>query len=190
MKMTNFYERTVAPTMREHKRADAMLEIKRLEEGGLFAGYASVFDVVDNQSDVILRGAFTESLRGRASEVKLLWQHDMREPIGVIEVLREDERGLYLQGRLLMEVARAREAYALLKSGVVKGLSIGYSPRRFRIDPDSGVRYLASVDLWEVSLVTFPANAAAQVTVVKGADALHMQSLLRALNRSLSILQS
>jgi uncharacterized protein len=190
----DFYERKVAPSMREAKYCEGVLSLKHLEENGVFAGYASVFDVVDSQRDVVLRGAFTASLQERVGEIKLLWQHDMREPIGIIEELREDERGLYLKGRLLMEVARAREAYALIKTGAVKGLSIGYSPRRFRTDPDSGVRMLAAVDLWEVSLVTFPANAAATVTVVKSATTPpsehHEIRLFHALTRAESALQS
>ncbi len=185
------YERKIARTMRESKNSRMPLEIKELEENGTFAGYASVFGVIDSQNDVVIRGAFADSLRGRVGEIKLLWQHDMREPIGMIEELREDEQGLYLKGRLLMEVGRAREAYALLKSGAVKGLSIGYSPRRYRIDPDSGIRSLAAVDLWEVSLVTFPANEAAFVTVVKTKSAAsHEIRLLDALKRADAALHS
>jgi uncharacterized protein len=189
----DFYERKVAYTMREAKYCDSLFSLKHLEENGVFAGYASVFDVVDSQRDVVLRGAFSDSLQQRQGEIKLLWQHDMREPIGIIEELREDDRGLYLKGRLLMEVARAREAYALIKTGAVKGLSIGYSPRRYRVDPDSGVRMLAAVDLWEVSLVTFPANAAATVTVVKSTTSApepHEIRLLDALSRAEAALHS
>ena len=184
----DYYERKIARTMRESKNSAMPLQLKELEENGIFAGYASVFGVVDSQNDIVLRGAFADSLQGRVGDIKLLWQHDMREPIGMIEELREDEQGLYLKGRLLMELSRAREAYALLKSGAVKGLSIGYSPRRYRIDPDSGIRALAAVDLWEVSLVTFPANEAAFVTVVKtkseGTSSPHEIRLLHALNRA------
>lgn len=157
------------PALYKQHQATRLLEIKQLEDSGLFAGYASVFDLVDSQRDIIRPGAFSASITERAGEVKLLWQHDMREPIGVIEILREDARGLYIRGRLLPEVARAREALSLLKSGVVKGLSIGYTPRRYRMDPDSGVRIISEVELWEISLVTFPANEAAQITVVKSA---------------------
>ncbi len=165
--MDKFYERKICHSMRQHKMSDAHFDIKQLSEKGVFVGYASVFDVVDSQSDIIQRGAFSRSITGRAQEIKLLWQHALHEPIGIIEELREDMHGLYIKGRLLMDVAKAREAYSLLKSGVVKGLSIGYSPKRYRIDSASGVRHISDVDLWEVSLVTFPANDAAQITVVK-----------------------
>ena len=158
------------PEPREHKWFGCAIDIKSLDESGVFAGYASVFHVVDNQKDMILPGAFVHSLDGRKGQIKLLWQHDMREPIGLIEEVREDQNGLYVQGRLLLEVGKAREAYTLMKEGVISGLSIGYSPRRYRIDPDTGVRLLQEVDLWEISLVTFPANDAARISVVKQAS--------------------
>jgi uncharacterized protein len=162
------YERKIARSMYPAHRLSCVLEMKSLSETGVFAGYGSVFDRVDSQRDVVVRGAFAATLdKRRPSDVKLLWQHDVLEPIGVIEELFEDDIGLYVKGRLLLDVARAREAYALLKEGVVKGLSIGYSPLRYSIDPDSGVRMLKAVELWEISLVTFPANDAAQITVFK-----------------------
>ncbi len=167
----NYYEKKICDGMKMHKKLSCDLEVKSLSDDGVFAGYGSVFDVVDNQKDIVLRGAFAGSLSKREkSDIKLLWQHDVSEPIGVIEDIKEDENGLYVRGRLLLNIKRAKEAYELLKSGVVKGLSIGYSPTRYRTDPDTGVRLLEAVDLWEVSLVTFPANEAAQVTVVKSSD--------------------
>lgn len=153
-----------------HAKHTSGLQIKSLDADGVFAGYASVFNLVDSQRDMILPGAFTETVRGRTPQIKLLWQHDQREPIGIIEELREDENGLFIRGRLMLEIARAREAYSLLKEGAISGLSIGYTPKQYRTDPDSGIRILSALDLWEVSLVTFPANHAAQVTVVKGRD--------------------
>ena len=162
------------------------LEIKSLDEQGRFAGYASLFGNVDNQKDVIERGAFTATLQAKTpTEIKLLWQHQMDEPIGQIETLFEDERGLYMEGRLLLSVQRGREAYDLIKAGALEGLSIGYRPVDYQIDPQSGVRRIASVDLFEISLVTFPANEAAGITVVKGEDALPPAQLV-ALNEALS----
>lgn len=162
-----YYERKVSATMRERKKLSFSLELKSLDEQGRFAGYASVFDVVDNQRDLMLRGAFSKTIEGRSGNIKMLWQHQQSEPIGVFDRLFEDAHGLYVEGRLLLDVQRAREAYSLLKSGAVSGLSIGYSPVRYRIAPETGVRLLAQVELWEISLVTFPANEAAGVTVVK-----------------------
>lgn len=162
-------ERTPSPSMREKKTISRTFDIKELQEDGRFAGYASVFDVVDSQKDVIKRGAFMRSIHKRAGDIKLLWQHRQQEPVGMITRIFEDSRGLYVEGRLLMSVARAKEAYALMKEGVIKGMSIGYSPKHYSLDPDSGVRTLNAVDLWEISLVTFPANADAQISVVKSA---------------------
>lgn len=157
---------------RARRQFDCVFEMKSLASDGTFAGYASVFGVVDSQRDVVMPGAFKESLKNRTQPVQLLWQHQWESPIGVIESLFEDARGLYMKGKLLMEVAQAREAHALMKAGVVRGLSIGYNVKRSRRSPDTGVRELLALDLWEVSLVTMPANEAAQVTVVKSADEL------------------
>lgn len=165
-----YYDRKISATMRERKRLDFGLDLKSLDGQGRFAGYASVFNIVDNQRDIILRGAFAQTLKGRADEIKLLWQHQQEEPIGVFDRLFEDARGLYVEGRLLLGVQRAKEAHSLLKAGAIKGMSIGYSPVHYKIDDRSGVRMLSEVELWEVSLVTFPANAAANVTVIKQAE--------------------
>ncbi len=181
--------------MQQHKTLT--FELKSLDESGVFAGYASVFGVLDSQADIIERGAFKASIagldgKGRIHEIKLLWQHDLKQPIGVIEVLREDAMGLYIQARLLVnQVAKAGEAYALIKSGVVGGLSIGYSVVRQRYDEKRKIRHITQVDLWEVSLVTFPANSAAKITVIKGAKypECELQHLDFALNKALAALQ-
>jgi HK97 family phage prohead protease len=162
----------------EQKQLNFGLEVKMLAEDGKFAGYASVFDVVDNQKDVILRGAFRETLQGRKQSIRLLWQHQFEEPIGLITEIFEDDRGLYVEGKLLLDVARAKEAYSLLKANAIGGLSIGYSPVRYSMDPDSGIRRISKVALWEVSLVTFPANEQANITVVKQAKPQEEQALL------------
>jgi len=149
------------------QRQAFQLQIKSVDAAGRFAGYASVFDIVDSQKDVVKRGAFRKSLAEITRKVKLLWQHRQDEPIGELTTLFEDVRGLYVEGTLFLSVKRAQEAYVLLQRGAVNGLSIGYTPVKYRIEPKSGVRILSEVNLWEVSLVTFPANEAAQVTVVK-----------------------
>ena len=176
--------------MRERKRLDFNLEVKSLDATGRFAGYASVFDVVDSQKDIILRGAFAETLKGRVGDIKMLWQHQQAEPIGVFERMFEDANGLYVEGRLLLDVARAKEAYALLKEKAIGGLSIGYSPIKYRLHEKTGVRLLSSVELWEVSLVTFPANEAAKITVVKQAVfPVQLVELSQALDRAICILR-
>ena len=159
----------ISASMRELKRMAFALEVKSIDDGGHSAGYASVFDIVDNQKDIMMKGAFADTLKHGAGTIKLLWQHQQDEPIGVFEKIFEDAVGLYVEGRLLLDVQKAREAHALLKAGAVTGLSIGYSPTRYKIDANTGVRMLAEVELFEVSLVTFPANAKSKVTVVKSA---------------------
>jgi HK97 family phage prohead protease len=146
------------------------LELKSLDQAGRFAGYASLFGNVDNQKDRVEPGAFQQSLVKKAGDIKLLWQHHMDEPIGQIEALYEDERGLYMEGRLMLTLQRGREAYELIKAGALKGLSIGYRPITYRIDPQTGIRHLQQVDLFEISVVTFPANDAAEITVVKSEE--------------------
>ncbi len=175
--------------MRERRMLDFNLQVKSLDAAGRFAGYASVFDVVDSQKDIILRGAFAETLIGRVGDIKMLWQHQQDEPIGVFERMFEDKNGLYVEGKLLLDVARAKEAYALLKEGVISGLSIGYSPIKYRRHEKTGVRLLSAVELWEISLVTFPANEAAKITVVKQAILpMQFMELSQALDRAIGVL--
>jgi len=185
-----YYETKISALAHERRRLDFNLSLKSLDTQGKFAGYASVFDVVDSQKDVILRGAFAQTLKGRVHEIKMLWQHQQDEPIGVFERMFEDKRGLYVEGKLLLDVARAKEAYALMKEGALGGLSIGYSPVKYRVDEKTGVRMLSQVDLWEVSLVTFPANEAAQITVVKhGIAPMQLVALSQALDRAIGALR-
>ena len=154
------------------KTHEYKMEIKSLNEAGYFSGYASVFGELDNHKDVILHGAFSATLdtKSEAREIKLLWQHNAAEPVGVFDLIREDNYGLYVEGRLLLEVERAREAYALLRSGAVKGLSIGYKVREALLDAQTGIRLIKALDLYEISLVTFPANERALVAEVKSAE--------------------
>ena len=148
----------------------AAFEIKKEpDQDGLFEGYASVFDVVDQGMDVVAKGAFTKSL-GSGRKVKMLWQHDSGKVIGVWDEMREDERGLYVKGRLLKDVALGREAMALMRAGAIDSMSIGY--RTVEAVPEAGgrVRKLTELELFEVSVVTFPMNESARVTDVKSVD--------------------
>jgi HK97 family phage prohead protease len=152
----------------ETKHMNFQFDVKALAEDGTFTGYASVFGIVDSQKDIIQRGAFSRTLRQRKGDVKLLWQHKLDEPIGVFSSLKEDSHGLFVEGKLLLDIQRAGEAYALLKSGAINGMSIGYSVVDASYDSETGVRLISDVDLFEVSLVTFPANEKATITSVKG----------------------
>lgn len=145
------------------KHYECDLEVKSWSEDGVFSGYASVFNVTDDQKDVMMPGAFAKTIKEQAGEIKLLWQHHPDEPIGVIEEIREDEVGLFVRCRLLLDLQRGKEAYSLLKAGAMKGMSIGYRVKHAEIDPKTGLRHIYEVELFEVSLVTFPANQKAQV---------------------------
>jgi HK97 family phage prohead protease len=129
-----------------------------------FAGYAAIFDRPDRGGDVVRSGAFTRSLRRGAGGVPLLWQHDSARPVGRIEYLREDRRGLRVIARLSAGAA-GREAAALLKEGAVAGLSFGY---RVRKASGAAPRALEEVDLVEVSLVTMPMQPSARVHALDG----------------------
>jgi len=138
----------------------------RGEDGWAFSGYASTFDNVDEGGDVVLHGAFTKSLARRVP--KLLWQHDMFEPIGKVLALDEDERGLH-GDFLISRTSRGHDAYQLLKDGAIDSMSIGYLPTEKSLSPD-GVRQLERVDLFEISLVSLPMNAEARITAIKAAS--------------------
>ena len=153
-------------------RLNRPLEVKRIDElQGVFEGYGSVFGVEDHYRDVVERGAFAKTLakwRAKGRLPALLWQHDSDRPIGVYEHMEEDEHGLAVRGRLLIEdVAQAREAWALIKAGAIGGLSIGYTTKQAEMDRQRGVLLLKEIDLWETSLVTFPANEDATITGIK-----------------------
>lgn len=128
-----------------------------------FAGYAAVFGRPDRGGDVVRAGAFARTLKRRGAAVPLLWQHDPARPIGRIEYLREDRRGLRVIGRL-SDGAGGREAAALLKEGAVRGLSFGY---RVREASGEAPRELVELDLVEVSLVTLPMQPKARVHAVE-----------------------
>jgi hypothetical protein len=130
-----------------------------------FEGYASLFGVPDGAGDVVARGAFAASLRKRpASRVRMLYQHFAHEPLGVWEIIREDARGLYVRGRLVLDVVRAREVRSLLSDGALNGLSIGF--RTVRATREAGHRVLNEIELWEISVVTFPLLAGSKVTAI------------------------
>lgn len=136
------------------------------DDDGKFEGYASVFDIVDQGMDVVSPGAFRKSLDS-GKNVKLLWQHDMGKPIGVWEEIKEDEKGLFVRGRLLNDVQLGREANALMRAGAIDSMSIGYRTKEAVAEGNGTVRRLTEVDLFEISLVTFPMLPDARVTAVK-----------------------
>jgi len=135
---------------------------------GTVEGYASLFGELDQARDMVMPGAFGATLRTRGvRRIPMLFQHDPAEPVGVWLELREDGRGLYARGRLIPEVQRGRELLALVRQGGIDGLSIGFRTVKGRIDPRTRIRKLDIVDLWEISIVTFPLLTGARVQAVK-----------------------
>lgn len=153
------------------KVRDFDLEVKSIDSDGTFSGYGSVFGNLDFDKEVMAEGCFADCLAERSAKgrkIPVLWQHQTNRPLGVYTNVEEDEKGLYVEGKLLTkEVALAKEAYALMKAGAVTGLSIGFWPKESKFDQETGVRTWTRVDVDEVSLVTFPANDSARVEAVK-----------------------
>lgn len=150
---------------------DVKFDVKALLEDGTFEGYAATFNNVDAYDDTIEPGAFLKSI-GERTPV-LLWQHNREEVIGTIEELKEDGRGLLIKGKLLKDgIAKAAEAYVLIKANAVSGLSIGYNAIKWEYEKSAKAKYgelrrLKEIDLREISLVTFPADSKAGVTRIK-----------------------
>lgn len=157
--------------MVKQESKNIQFEIKALGEDGTFEGYASTFGGIDAYDDTIEPGAFTETIAQKTPA--LLWQHDSSDVIGVIDELREDTHGLYMKAHLLVEdISKAKEAHVLLKAKALSGLSIGYVPVEYWYEKNDKarwgeVRHLKKIDLWEISIVTFPADSGAGVTGVK-----------------------
>ncbi|MDO6589724.1 HK97 family phage prohead protease [Loktanella sp. D2R18] len=135
--------------------------------GSVISGYASLFGQADQGGDTVLPGAYAGSL-AQGRQIKMLWQHDPAQPIGVWDEVREDDNGLWVKGRLLTDVAKGREAASLVAAGAIDGLSIGYRTVKAQKN-DKGGRLLSQLELWEVSLVTFPMLRDARVAA-KGDD--------------------
>lgn len=173
------------------RRTTFRFKAETVAEDGTFEGYASVFGVVDDFGDIPLPGAFRASLAEHAAagtRPKGLWQHKPDEIINSWVSLTEDDVGLRCKGKFILDVNRAREAYAIMKAGEIDGLSIGFEPgecescpaneveERYAITPIWGsagptgtVRMMKSMTLWEISLVTFPASHRARVDGVRQA---------------------
>lgn len=146
-------------------------EVKSFDKDGTFSGYASVFGNVDLGRDIVVKGAFAASLAEHATtgfKIKMLWQHSRFDPIGVLDA-KEDDKGLFVEGKIAMGVQKGREAHELIEMGALGGMSIGYSVNDGgeKFDKATGIRSLTSLKLWEVSPVTFPMNVEAGFTGVK-----------------------
>lgn len=153
------------------ERKQFAFKAEDVTEDGTFSGYGSVFGNIDSYREIVMPGAFKESIariEASGDPLPALWQHNRDQPIGGYEVLREDKKGLWVEGFLMIgEIQLAKEAHALMKRRVVKGLSIGYVVQEDAFDEKKNIRYLQKLDLREISQVTFPANVEAQVDNVK-----------------------
>jgi HK97 family phage prohead protease len=157
------------------KTLDFQCELKANGDTGTFEGYGSIFNITDRGGDIVVPGAFTETLAAQKAAGRLpamLWQHRQAEPIGVYTSMEEDAVGLKVKGQLALKTARGAEAYELMKMGALSGMSIGYRSRDDSYDRVTGVRSLKKVDLVELSLVTFPMNDASRVSAVKAIEEL------------------
>jgi len=161
------------------KYYDCAFDVKAINDDGTFEGYGSVFGNVDSYKEIVSKGAFNDSLASLKTQGRmpaLLWQHRSGEPIGVYTEMREDDTGLFVRGKLALKTARGAEAHELLKINALSGLSIGFMTREDSYDKVTGIRTLNKVDLWECSLVTFPANDAARVSGVKNIESIESLS--------------
>jgi len=163
---------------------DIRIELKALTESGTFTGYASIFGIQDDGADIVERGAFAQTLSDLGTKnrkVPMLWAHDSRMPIGHYIQLKEDDKGLWVEGKFAKGVSKADEIHSLMKEGVIDGLSIGFRTKVSEYDTSTGVRRLKQVDLFEISCVTFPMLDVARVTDVKSTFKLDPRELEREL---------
>lgn len=156
------------------------LQVKEVSDAGYFSGYAAVFNNVDLGGDIIAPGAFAKTIKDRADH-PVLWGHNPREVIGVNKSYVEDGHGLFVEGQLILDVQRAKEAHALMKGKAVRGISIGYDTVVDEYDKKTDVRTLKELKLYEYSLTAFPMNPEAGVLTVKTAEDLEelLQSIIR-----------
>lgn len=155
----------------ENKEIVLGCQLKALDndEEGVFEGYASTFGNIDSTDDIIMNGAFVESLKKR--EPKVLWQHRMDQPVGKLIEAREDNKGLYVKVKLATKTDLGRNAYEYMKAGVINSLSIGFRVKECEYNTDTNIRTITKAELFEFSLVTIPANEMALVTGLKNTPA-------------------
>lgn len=173
------------------EQQDFRFELKNLDDNaGTFTGYGSVFGVQDEGQDIVLKGAFAESIAKRKQQnrpLPMLFSHDHRQPIGTYTDVKEDDYGLYVEGRFTKGVSKAEEVRALMKDKAIDGLSIGFRSVDYEIDTNANVRKLKKVDLFEISVVTFPMLDVARAMDVKSSFRLDPRVLERELKEALKL---
>ncbi len=148
------------------------LEMDTVRLDGRFSGYASIFGEIDEGRDVVAQGAFSSSLNAKpASAIRMLFQHNPDEPIGVWTTIKEDRKGLYVEGKVTRGVTRCEEILELMRAGAIDGLSIGFKTKRAKNDASTRTRRILEADLWEISVVTFPLLENARISSIKSAQA-------------------
>lgn len=153
------------------ERLDFALEFKAeslAADTGEFEGYVAIFNTEDQKREIIRPGAFRRTLAHwsqKGFNIPLLWNHDPDKPIGVILEAKEDDKGLWVRGRFLLELKQAQETWALVKANVVRGMSIGF---KTIVDEWKGAnRHLKEIRLYEGSVTTFALHEAAGITEFK-----------------------
>lgn len=158
----------------QQKFASVSFQLKSLEDDGTFEGYASVFNNEDSDGDIILPGAFNKKLqefRRQKKRPKMLWQHNPSIIVGTWLELSEDQDGLAVQGRPIIDLDKGREAYVLMKAGELDALSIGGNIKKSKRNPNHSYgQIISELDLWEISLVTWGANGEARIDRVKSLE--------------------
>lgn len=160
-------------------KVEVPFEVKATDDAGNFEGYASVFNNIDLGDDIIVPGAFVKVKTTRAGRLKLALYHDLTKLIGSAE-FKQDEHGLFLNGRVNLNVSYARDAYELMKEGTLDSMSIGFNTITAAYEEREGrtIRVIKEAELWEASVVPFGMNPEAQVTDVKS-DIRLFESALR-----------
>lgn len=157
--------------MLEHKTAPLAFELKTIGDQGKFEGYALTYGNVDQGGDICLKGCATNTLRNKpANKIKMLLAHDSSIIIGKWTDFVDDDKGLLGKGRLFLNIQSGRETYELMKEDAIDGLSIGYRTVKDAYDPDRRARLLEEIEIREVSVVPFPMNEQATITMVKSAS--------------------
>ena len=153
---------------------DSEIKAVKGQNFGYIKGYASTFGNIDRGGDIVMRGAFVKSIEDYRQQSKLIpmcFQHSMMDMIGGFDPIkmREDEKGLYVEGEINLDVGRGKEVYALTKQGVIDSMSIGYTSEDSDVENEGEklVRKLKEVKLWEISAVGVPMNPEARITDVK-----------------------
>lgn len=159
---------------------------KALSEDGEFEGYASAFDIEDHGGDTVRKGAFKNGIAKAAREkrkIKMLFNHDRYQPIGVFKEAYEDDKGLFVRGKLTLGVQKADETRLLMLDEAIDSMSIGGYVVKEKIDHKTFKRDLVEIELREISPVVFPMLDAARIVSVKslpdGATLRQLEATLR-----------